>query len=92
MVAVDVCRHDIINHGGIELSLQLLSERPCDYKTVSEISACERVQQKAAIALTRMCREEEIAQNIVNAQGMRIDDAEKNYSTVNYSYLTIFIY
>ncbi|KAK3097404.1 hypothetical protein FSP39_009333 [Pinctada imbricata] len=70
MVAVDVCRHDILGHGGISLALQLLNERPCDYKSPAEISACERVQQKAAIALTRMCREEEVAEKIVDSQGI----------------------
>ncbi|XP_071136156.1 protein inscuteable homolog isoform X1 [Mytilus edulis] len=70
MVAVDVCRPCIINNNGISLCLELLSICPADYKSASEISACERVQQKAAIALTRMCREEEIGKIICTSEGI----------------------
>ena len=69
MVAVDVCRHSIINNNGISLCLELLNICPADFKLAPEISACERVQQKAAIALTRMCREEEIGKVIVSSEG-----------------------
>ena len=69
MVAVDVCRHSIINNNGISLCLELLNICPADFKLAPEISACERVQQKAAIALTRMCREEEIGKVIVSSDG-----------------------
>ncbi|XP_033739941.1 protein inscuteable homolog [Pecten maximus] len=70
MVAVDNCRQCIINSGGLDLCLQLLQERPLAYKSPSEIAACERVQQKSAIALARLCREEEIAQIIVEMEGI----------------------
>lgn len=70
MVAVDNCRQCIINSGGLDLCLQLLQERPLTYKSSSEVAACERVQQKSAIALTRLCREEEIAQIIVEMEGI----------------------
>jgi hypothetical protein len=69
MVAVDVCRQDIVCSGGIDVCLELLSESPLDYKTPAEMAACERVQQKAAIALTRMCRDENNAVTIVKAEG-----------------------
>uniref|UniRef100_K1PX53 Inscuteable-like protein n=1 Tax=Magallana gigas TaxID=29159 RepID=K1PX53_MAGGI len=70
MVAADSCRHDVVDCGGIDICLELLNESPLDYKTPSEIAACERVQQKAAIALTRMCRDESNAATIVKSEGV----------------------
>lgn len=70
MVAADSCRHDVVDCGGIDICLELLNESPLDYKTPSEIAACERVQQKAAIALTRMCRDEINAATIVKSEGI----------------------
>lgn len=70
MVAADSCRHDVVDCGGIDICLELLNESPLDYKTPSEIAACERVQQKAAIALTRMCRDESNAATIVKSEGI----------------------
>ncbi|XP_061185599.1 protein inscuteable homolog [Saccostrea echinata] len=70
MVAVDVCRQDVVTSGGIDICLELLHESPLDYKTPAEIAACERVQQKAAIALTRMCRDENNAATIIKAEGV----------------------
>lgn len=70
MVAADSCRHDVVYCGGIDICLELLNESPLDYKTPSEIAACERVQQKAAIALTRMCRDESNAATIVKSEGV----------------------
>lgn len=74
MVAVDVCRQDIISSGGIDVCLELLNESPRDYKMPAETAACERVQQKAAIALTRMCREESNAVTIVKREGVVYKD------------------
>ena len=69
MVAVDGCRDSIISCKGLELCLELLNEHPSSYTSAAEISACERVQQKAAIALSRLCRNTDIARSVVHLQG-----------------------
>ena len=73
MVAVDSCRHAVVDCGGIDVCLDLLNESPLDYKTPAEIAACERVQQKATIAVTRMCRDENNAETIVKAEGRKVN-------------------
>lgn len=67
-----MCRPSIINSNGISLCLELLNICPSNYKSAPEISACERVQQKAAIALTRMCRDEEVGKVIVSSSGIEL--------------------
>lgn len=69
MVAADSCRVGVIENNGIEACLGLLEEHPANYKKPTELAACERIQQKAAIALTRICRDVETAQTITEFQG-----------------------
>lgn len=63
-------RGDIITYNGIPLLINYLQQRPSQYKQETEIAACERLQQKAAIALTRLCKDELTAQVIVDLQGV----------------------
>ena len=63
-------RADIAEFNGLSVLIEFLNEKPADYQTSSssssnsvdsEISACERVQQKSAIAISRFCRESKYA-------------------------------
>lgn len=69
MAAVEVCRDDIVGHRGIELLLSFLHEGPTPRSSEAELSACERVQQKAAIALTRLSRDAQNARTVVQQHG-----------------------
>ena len=69
MAAIEPSRYDIIIYSGIPLLIGYLQQRPISCKQEAEVAACERVQQKAAIALTRLCKNAESAQTIVDLQG-----------------------
>lgn len=56
MAAQSTCQVDICHHGGVELLVRYLHERPLSLAGKAEVAACERVQQKAAITLSRLCR------------------------------------
>ena len=66
---MDTCSPEIIKNGGLELLVQFLNQRSPRIATEAEQAACERVQQKAAIALARLSRDEETAQHIINLKG-----------------------
>ena len=70
MAALENCSSEITENKGVELLVHFLKERPSSYKSDAEIAACERVQQKAAIALTRLCRDPGNAPLIVEVHGM----------------------
>lgn len=60
---------DLLQNGGIVLLLCYLQERPTVVYRKAELAACERVQQKSAIALARLCSEQDAASNISKLQG-----------------------
>ncbi|WAR07922.1 INSC-like protein [Mya arenaria] len=70
MATTELSRRDIVAYNGIPLLINFLQQRPAGCKQDVEIAACERLQQKAAIALTRLCRDEMTAQIIVELQGI----------------------
>ncbi|ESO89346.1 hypothetical protein LOTGIDRAFT_106497, partial [Lottia gigantea] len=70
MAAIDEYHGCISEPGGVCLLVDLLSISPTNYHTEAELAACERVLQKAAIALTRLCREEKNAQAIADSNGI----------------------
>ncbi|XP_043938717.1 protein inscuteable homolog isoform X2 [Protopterus annectens] len=67
MAVVDQCASEIIQENGLQLLLEMLFEKP-SYRSPAEEAACERVQQKAAVTLARLSRNEDIAQAAVNLQ------------------------
>lgn len=69
MATTELSRHDIIACSGIPLLIDYLQQRPSECKQEAEVAACERLQQKAAIALTRLCKDNMTAQIIVDLQG-----------------------
>ena len=71
MAAVECCCSEIIDNHGIELLVQFLHEAPVEGSRKCELATVERVQQKAAIALTRLCRDTEVAQTVVDLNGTK---------------------
>ena len=69
MSSTDACAAEIKKYRGLELLVAFLHVRPPDVATDAELTACEHVQQKAAIALTRMCREASNAKMVANLNG-----------------------
>ena len=70
MSAVSACIGDITACHGVELLVELLHEKPPDAATDAELTACEHVQQKAAIALSRLCRDVSSAALVVSVGGV----------------------
>ncbi|XP_041352580.1 protein inscuteable homolog [Gigantopelta aegis] len=70
MAAVNSCLVGLTDNQGIELLVSFLKESPSLCASEAEMAACERVQQKSAIALTRLCREESYAQRIIDLEGI----------------------
>ncbi|NWS87667.1 INSC protein, partial [Toxostoma redivivum] len=61
MSVLDQCASEILQGNGIPLLLELLSERCCS-GSAAEAAACERVQQKSAVTLARLCRDPAVAE------------------------------
>ncbi|CAM1294969.1 INSC (predicted) [Pycnogonum litorale] len=86
MSAVPEYRADVINNGGIVLLLCYLQERPTVVYNKAELAACERVQQKSAIAIARLTSEPDAAENVAKLQGIQRlvrlckDEKERNCS------------
>lgn len=54
MAGVESCRDCIVKSGGIHALLKFLQKRPTPtLESAAEIMACERVQQKSTIAMSR---------------------------------------
>lgn len=85
MALLESCRNEIVDFNGFQLLLEFLNEKPSNYiehpinylnggsyDTVeSEISACERVQQKAAIAVSRFCKDPKYTSQLIDYGGTR---------------------
>ena len=69
MAALPACQVDIRSHGGVELLVRFLHERPSPGVGRVELAACERVQQKAAIALSRVCHGDSGTDKLMHAKG-----------------------
>ena len=73
MATLDACCVDMTRCNAIELLIRFLHNRPSAYKCSStQLAACERVQQKTAVALNRLARNPDIAQIIVECGGRYI--------------------
>ncbi|XP_078000081.1 protein inscuteable homolog [Glandiceps talaboti] len=74
MACIEQCREEIAAENGIGLLVQYLHEKPRPYMngfiSEDELAACERVHQKAAIALARLSREKSNADTIYKAKGI----------------------
>ncbi|XP_069164849.1 protein inscuteable homolog isoform X2 [Procambarus clarkii] len=77
---------EVVVGGGVALLLALLHTRPAPTHRLPEVATAERIQQKSAIALSRLCREASVAQQVVELGGaarlVRLckDEEERNHS------------
>lgn len=63
------CFGEIVDNDGLSLLVTFLNIKPTAKLTEAELAACERVHQKSAIALTRLAKDGENAQEIVAKGG-----------------------
>ncbi|KAG8438442.1 hypothetical protein GDO86_008937 [Hymenochirus boettgeri] len=61
---VDNCASDIVQENGVQTLIGMLYEKSSSGRP-SEVSACERVQQKAAVTLARLSRDPHIAHSAI---------------------------
>ena len=62
MASVELCRKQLLaDQSTAELLVHFLHETPRVGATLMELAACERVQQKAAIAVCRLSRDQDVA-------------------------------
>lgn len=70
MAALPACQTDIRQQGGVELLVRFLHERPLSPTGKAERAACERVQQKAAIALSRLCHADSSIHTLMHSKAI----------------------
>ncbi|KAM4554363.1 protein inscuteable homolog [Fundulus diaphanus] len=66
---LEPCASEVLHEQGIERLLQLLGEKPSS-SNPSEVAACERVQQKAAVTLARLSRDPDVAQGAIQIKAV----------------------
>lgn len=69
MAAITGCQESIRYCGGLDLLVSFLHQKPCLLSSTAERSACERVQQKAAIALMRLCQDTRLTYSVIRQKG-----------------------
>ncbi|XP_032786951.2 uncharacterized protein LOC116924533 isoform X2 [Daphnia magna] len=86
MAAVYSARAELVSHGALVTLVSFLQLRPSPMQRPAEVTASERVLKKSAIALSRVCGEENAARQIVDLEGIERlaqlvrDPRERNYS------------
>ncbi|BFZ10153.1 hypothetical protein BsWGS_13192 [Bradybaena similaris] len=70
MAAITGCQESIRYCGGLDLLVSFLHQKPCLLSSTAERSACERVQQKAAIALMRLCQDTRLTYSVIRQKGI----------------------
>ncbi|XP_042873245.1 protein inscuteable homolog [Penaeus japonicus] len=77
---------EVVAGGGVSVLLSLLNTRPAPSHRLPEVATAERVQQKSAIALSRLCVRAEVAREVVERGGAKRlvrlckDEDERNHS------------
>ena len=69
MAGLESCWSEIVDNHGIELLVRFLYESEPQFGSEAELVACERLHQKSAIALTRLCKDEDSCQTVLDLQG-----------------------
>ena len=69
MAAKEEYRTDLTSGGGLVLLMCFLQLRPSVGHGAPQLAACERIQQKAAIALARLCTNPETSNIVADMQG-----------------------
>ncbi|KAK3864560.1 hypothetical protein Pcinc_029764 [Petrolisthes cinctipes] len=77
---------EVVEEDGVSVLLSLLNTRPAPTHRLPEVATAERVQQKSAIALSRLCRDSSVARQVAKLGGaerlVRLckDEHERNHS------------
>ncbi|KAK7079473.1 hypothetical protein SK128_017152 [Halocaridina rubra] len=77
---------EVVTYGGVSILVGLLNTRPAPTNRLPEVATAERIQQKSAIALSRLCGEADIAKQVANLGGAERlvqlckDEGERNHS------------
>ncbi|XP_063860478.1 protein inscuteable homolog [Scylla paramamosain] len=77
---------EVVESGGVSVLLGLLNTGPAPTHRLPEVATAERVQQKSAIALSRLCREASVARQVAEQGGAKRlvrlckDESERNHS------------
>ncbi|XP_050727217.1 protein inscuteable homolog isoform X2 [Eriocheir sinensis] len=77
---------EVVEGDGVAVLLALLNTRPAPTHRLPEVATAERVQQKSAIALSRLCREASVARQVAKQGGAERlvqlckDERERNHS------------
>ncbi|XP_064489656.1 protein inscuteable homolog isoform X2 [Ornithodoros turicata] len=69
--AEKACHADIVDAGSLIQLICFLQVRPSALQSNAETEACERVQQKSAIALARLCSDRSTAERVLQLQGVQ---------------------
>ena len=70
MALLESCRGEIFEFNGLNLLVDFLFESPSEYEAnETELNACERVLQKAAIAISRFCKESKYSLIFLELEG-----------------------
>merc|ERR1719411_930049 len=86
MAANTNCRHDIEAMDGVGFLVAMLETKLTNILNPAELSAAERVQKKAAIALSRLCNSTKVCRDLVRLNGIdRLVDLCRNAPERNYS-------
>ncbi|GBN84923.1 hypothetical protein AVEN_192176-1 [Araneus ventricosus] len=80
MAAKDDYRVGLSSGGSLVLLLCFLQLRPSSAHGAPQLEACERIQQKAAIALARLCCNPETCNVVAEMQGKDLDRVSKTFS------------
>nr|XP_053634438.1 protein inscuteable homolog [Cherax quadricarinatus] len=77
---------EVVRGGGVAVLLALLNTGPAPSLRLPEVAAAERIQQKSAITLSRLCRDPSVAQQVLELGGAERlvklckDDQERHHS------------
>ncbi len=69
MAGVESCSGHIVENHGVEVLVRFLQEPEPQFGSEAELAACERLHQKSAIALARLCKDEDSCQTVMDLQG-----------------------
>lgn len=65
------CKQILLSCGSLEVLLNFLQTQPSAARNQHQLTACEQIQQKAAIALARLCSDQAIVNAIADMNGVQ---------------------
>lgn len=68
---ISSCKQTLLSCGSLEVLLGFLRTQPSAARNQHQLTACEQIQQKAAIALARLCSDKVIVNAIADMNGVQ---------------------